>query len=164
MPQIIYLADSSIAENIAFGIPKEQIDQVRVRQAAEQTQISGFIESTPQGYDTCVGERGIRLSGSQRQRMGIARPRYKQVKVLVLDEATAELDNSTEEAVIEELEGLSSELTVVMIANQLSTVARCVRVIRLHQGLIAAEGPPVLVLATGSSAFKSLVTLFFHAL
>lgn len=148
VPQSIFLVDSSIAENIAFGIPKEAIDLVRVREAAEQAQIAGFIESSPEGYDTFVGERGIRLSGGQRQRIGIARALYKQASVIVLDEATSALDTATEDAVLEALEGLSRQLTVVMIAHRLSTVARCDRVIHLEQGCIVAEGPPRLVLTS----------------
>jgi ATP-binding cassette subfamily B protein len=146
VPQSIFLADSSIAENIAFGIPKEQIDLERVRQAAEQAQIASFIESGTEGYDTFVGERGVRLSGGQRQRIGIARALYKQATVIVLDEATSALDMATEEAVMAELEGLSRELTVVMIAHRLSTVQRCDRVIRLAKGCIQAQGSPDQVL------------------
>ncbi len=146
VPQSIFLADSSIAENIAFGIPKEQIDLERVRQAAEQAQIAGFIESSPEGYDTFVGERGVRLSGGQRQRIGIARALYKQARVIVLDEATSALDTATEDAVMAALEGLSRELTVVMIAHRLSTVQRCDRVIRLAKGRIQTQGSPDQVL------------------
>jgi ABC-type multidrug transport system fused ATPase/permease subunit len=134
VPQSIYLADSSIAENIAFGIPMDKIDMARVRQAAEQAQIAGFIESSQQGYNTFVGERGISLSGGQRQRIGIARALYKQAQVLVLDEATAALDNATEQAVMQSVEALSRELTVVMVAHRLTTVARCDRVIELGNG------------------------------
>ncbi len=148
VPQSIYLADSSIAENIAFAIPRDQIDLDRVRQAAQQAQIAGFIESSPQGYDTFVGERGIRLSGGQRQRIGIARALYKQAQVLVLDEATAALDNATEEAVMEAVEGLSRQLTIVMIAHRLSTVQRCDRLIHLEQGSIDAQGMPNQLLMT----------------
>ena len=148
VPQTIYLADSSIAENIAFGIPRDQIDLVRLRQAAAQAQIDGFIESCPEGYATFVGERGIRLSGGQRQRIGIARALYKQATVLVFDEATSALDDGTERAVVEAIEGLSKELTLVMIAHRLSTVQRCDRVIRLEQGVLTADGPPQLVLAS----------------
>jgi len=139
VPQSIYLADSSIAENIAFGVPREQIDHERVHLAAAQAQIAGFIEASPQGYDTFVGERGIRLSGGQRQRIGIARALYKQASVLVFDEATSALDNDTERAVMEAVDGLSRELTLVMIAHRLSTVANCDRVIELQAGRIFRE-------------------------
>ena len=94
-----------------------------------------------------MGERGIRLSGGQRQRIGIARALYKQAQVLVFDEATSALDNQTEVAVMEAIEGLSKELTILMIAHRLSTVQRCDRVIRLEQGEIAHDGKPVDVLA-----------------
>jgi ABC-type multidrug transport system fused ATPase/permease subunit len=146
VPQCIYLADSTIAENIAFGLPRQSIDLARVKLAAEQAQIAGFIESSPEGYASFVGERGIRLSGGQRQRIGIARALYKQAKVLVLDEATAALDIATEHAVMESVEGLSRELTIVIIAHRLSTVAGCDQLIRLENGRVVAQGPPSLVL------------------
>ena len=147
VPQSIYLADSSIAENIAFGVPRDQVDLARVQQAAAQAQIASFIEASPEGYGSFVGERGIRLSGGQRQRIGIARALYKQARVLVFDEATSALDTSTEEAVMGAVEGLSMGLTIVLIAHRLSTVQRCDRVIRLAQGAVSADGPPRLVLA-----------------
>ena len=147
VPQSIYLADSSIAENIAFGLSKDQIDFDRVRLAAQQAQIASFIEASPDGYDSFVGERGIRLSGGQRQRLGIARALYKQAQVLILDEATSALDNDTEQAVMDAINQLDRNLTVVMIAHRLSTVAKCDRVIRLDHGRVVADGPPSEVLA-----------------
>jgi len=146
VPQSVYMADSSIIENIAFGIPREQIDLARVRQAASQAQIASFIESTPDGYESFVGERGVRLSGGQRQRLGIARALYKKARVLVLDEATSALDNSTEEAVMKAINTLRESLTVIIIAHRLSTVERCDRVIRLEHGTVSADGSPSLVL------------------
>ena len=146
VPQSIYLADGSIAENIAFGLPSDQIDMARVRQAAEQAQIAGFIESIAEGYRSFVGERGIRLSGGQRQRIGIARALYKQAQVLVFDEATSALDTATEQAVMEAIEGLSKELTILMIAHRLSTLERCDRVIKLDTGGVVSDGPPGAVL------------------
>lgn len=146
VPQSIYLADSSIAENIAFGVPRHQIDLARVKQAAAQAQIASFIDASPEGYASFVGERGICLSGGQRQRIGIARALYKQARVLVLDEATSALDTGTEEAVMAAFEFLSKELTILMIAHRLSTIARCDRVIRLDQGKVVANGPPSLIL------------------
>jgi ATP-binding cassette subfamily B protein len=140
VPQNIYLADSSIAENIALGLPPDQIDMELVHQVAEQAQIAAFIETSPQGYDSFVGERGIRLSGGQRQRIGIARALYRQAQVLVFDEATSALDVSTEKCVIEAIRELSHELTVVMIAHRLSTVRQCDRIVLLSQGSKEAEG------------------------
>jgi len=140
VPQSIYLADSSIAENIAFGLSSGQIDMGLVKRAAEQAQIAGFIEGSPDGYSSFVGERGIRLSGGQRQRIGIARALYKQAQVLVFDEATSALDSQTEEAVMKAIEGLSQELTIVMIAHRLGTVARCDRLIELERGSVKRNG------------------------
>ena len=142
VPQAIYLADRSIAENIAFGVDQKQIDIKRVKEAAQQAQISEFIESSPQGYKTFVGERGIRLSGGQRQRIGIARALYKQASVLIFDEATSALDNATEAALMDAIEGLSRELTIVMIAHRLGTVQRCDRVIELSNGSVLAITKP----------------------
>ena len=137
VPQSIYLADSSIAENIAFGLPQHQIDMERVRLAADQAQISSFIEASNEGYNSFVGERGIRLSGGQRQRIGIARALYKQARVLVFDEATSALDNATELAVMQAIDSLSRDLTLVIIAHRLSTVANCDRVIELQNGRVS---------------------------
>ena len=147
VPQTIYLADSSIAENIAFGVSRQQIDFDRLQLAAKQAQIASFIEASPDGYNSFVGERGIRLSGGQRQRLGIARALYKQAQVLILDEATSALDNDTEQAVMDAINQLDRNLTVVMIAHRLSTVAKCDRVIRLDHGRVVADGPPSEVLA-----------------
>jgi ABC-type bacteriocin/lantibiotic exporter with double-glycine peptidase domain len=147
VPQSIYLADRSIAENIAFGVSSEKIDLARVKQAASQAQIASFIESSSEGYESLVGERGIRLSGGQRQRIGIARALYKQARVLVFDEATSALDTSTENALMDAVNQLSKELTVVMIAHRLSTIQDCDRVIRLAEGVVSADGPPHQVLS-----------------
>jgi len=131
VPQAIYLADTTLAENIAFGIPPEKIDMKRVREAARQAHIADFIESSPEGYQALVGERGIRLSGGQRQRIGIARALYKQATVLVFDEATSALDHETEQAVMEAIEGLSADLTIFIIAHRLTTLKNCTQIIEL---------------------------------
>ena len=131
VPQTIFLADSSIEENIAFGIPKDQIDSLLVRKAAKQACIDETIESWPNRYQTLVGERGIRLSGGQRQRIGIARALYKQADVIVFDEATSALDNETEQEVIEAIESLGSNLTVLIVAHRLSTLRNCSQIIEL---------------------------------
>jgi ATP-binding cassette subfamily B protein len=131
VPQAIYLADTSLAENIAFGVPPENIDMKRVREAARQAHIADFIESSSQSYQALVGERGIRLSGGQRQRIGIARALYKQATVLVFDEATSALDHETEQAVMEAIEGLSADLTILIIAHRLTTLKNCTQIIEL---------------------------------
>ena len=131
VPQSIFLADSSIEENIAFGVPKDQIDHQRVLQAAQQAQIADSIESWPKQYQTFVGERGIRLSGGQRQRIGIARALYKQADVIIFDEATSALDSETEQAVMQAIEGLSKDLTLLIIAHRLSTLKNCTQIVEL---------------------------------
>ncbi len=129
VPQSIFLADTSIAENIALGIPAATVDRRRLEAAAAQAQIADFIGSLPKGYATTVGERGVRLSGGQRQRIGIARALYKQAPVLIFDEATSALDNATERALMETLDGLSRDLTIIMIAHRLSTTEYSDRVV-----------------------------------
>ena len=131
VPQNIYLSDSTIEENIAFGIAKELIDHQRVKKAAHQAQIAELIEQWKGGYQTFVGERGIRLSGGQRQRIGIARALYKQADVLIFDEATSALDNETEQAVMDAIEGLDKELTILIIAHRLTTLKGCDIIVKL---------------------------------
>jgi ATP-binding cassette subfamily B protein len=133
VPQAIFLADSTIAENIAFGIPFDQIDHGLVRKAARQAQIAESIETWPKQYQTVVGERGIRLSGGQRQRLGIARALYKQADVIIFDEATSALDNETEKAVMHAIEGLSSDLTLLIIAHRLTTLKNCTQIVELQE-------------------------------
>jgi len=152
VPQVIYLADASIAENIAFGLPKDKIDMEQVRKAANLAQISEHIESLEAGYDTFVGERGIRLSGGQRQRIGIARALYKNATVLVFDEATSALDDETEAELMKAIDGLSKDLTVIMIAHRLSTVRRCDKILKLHKGKVVAFDTPDVVLGPAPSA------------
>jgi len=140
VPQAIYLADSTIEENIAFGIPKEKIDKNRVKQAAEKAQIADIIETWPKKYQTYVGERGIRLSGGQRQRIGIARALYKQADVIIFDEATSALDNETEQAVMQAIESLGKDLTVLIIAHRLTTLKNCTQIVELADGGIKRIG------------------------
>ena len=142
VPQHIYLSDSTIAENIAFGLSKDSINMKKVRDAAGQAQIASFVESLEDKYNCTVGERGVRLSGGQRQRLGIARALYREANVLVLDEATSALDTKTEEVSMESIGSLSKELTVIMIAHRLTTVQRCDRIIRVKEGNATDEGPP----------------------
>ena len=140
VPQSIYLADTTIAENIAFGVARDAIDLERVKRAARRAQIAEFIEGLADGYDASVGERGIRLSGGQRQRIGIARALYKQASVLVFDEATSALDNATEQTVMDAIDGLDRELTIVLIAHRLSSVRRCDSIAELQHGRLVAQG------------------------
>lgn len=140
VPQAIFLADSTIEENIAFGVPQDQIDAERVRQAAQQAQIADSIESWPKQYQTFVGERGIRLSGGQRQRIGIARALYKQADVIIFDEATSALDNETEQAVMQAIENLSKDLTLLIIAHRLTTLKNCTQIVELGEGGIKRVG------------------------
>lgn len=140
VPQHIFLSDGTMAENIAFGVARDQIDRAQVEKAAQLAQIADFIEGLPAGYDSIVGERGIRLSGGQRQRIGIARALYRRASVMVLDEATSALDNATEREVMGAIEALSGELTIILIAHRLSTVERCDLVVELSQGRVVAQG------------------------
>ena len=140
VPQTIFLADASIAANIAFGLPPERIDRERLAWAASSAQAEDFIARLPQGFQTPVGERGVRLSGGQRQRLGIARALYKQADLLILDEATSALDTLTEQAVIDSLWQLGQGNTVVMVAHRLSTLERCHRIIELQGGKIHGIG------------------------
>ena len=140
VPQSIYLADTTFAENIAFGVPGDAIEMNRVREAAHRAQIAEFIESRPGGYDARVGERGVQLSGGQRQRIGITRALYKRATVLLLDEATSALDSETEQSVLHAIEGLDRELTILAIAHRLTTVQRCDFIIELENGKAVAQG------------------------
>jgi ABC-type multidrug transport system fused ATPase/permease subunit len=142
VPQDIFLLDASIFENIAFGVPREQIDEDRVQEIARIAQLDGFVRSDlPQGYETTVGERGVRLSGGQRQRIGIARALYHNADLIVFDEATSALDNVTEREVMSAVDALPGDKTVLMIAHRLSTVKACDRIIVMDKGRIVGNGP-----------------------
>jgi ATP-binding cassette subfamily B protein len=140
VPQAIFLADSTIAENIAFGVPIDQIDMERVRKAATQAQISNVIEAWQNGYGTRVGERGARLSGGQRQRIGIARALYKRADVIILDEATSSLDTETELGVMQAINALDAKLTILIIAHRLSTLNSCDQIVELGSGRVLRSG------------------------
>ena len=140
VPQSIFLSDASIEENIALGVPKAKIDTERVRQAARQAQIADLVESWPKQYETVVGERGVRLSGGQRQRIGIARALYKKADVIIFDEATSALDNQTEEAVMQAIDKLHDDLTVLIIAHRLTTLRECDLIVELEHGAIKRTG------------------------
>jgi ABC-type multidrug transport system fused ATPase/permease subunit len=153
VPQFIYLADASVAENIAFGIRRDAIDLARVRLAAEQAELAEVVAALPRGFDTLIGERGVQLSGGQRQRLGIARALYRRANVLVFDEATSALDTETEAAVMSAIEKLSTDLTIVIIAHRLSTVAACDMIVRLEEGrVVEVEESTARVTALRASA------------
>ncbi len=140
VPQSIFLSDGSVEENIAFGVPKEQINFERIRQAACQAQIADSIEALPNKYQTLVGERGVKLSGGQRQRIGIARALYKQADVIIFDEATSALDSKTEQAVVQAIENLSEDLTILIIAHRVSTLKNCTQIVELGNGGVVRVG------------------------
>ncbi len=131
VPQNIYLSDSTIEENIAFGQPKSSINRDRVRLAAQKANISGTIESWPLAYQTSVGENGSHLSGGQRQRIGIARALYKNSDVIIFDEITSALDSDTEQFIINSILNLSAEITVIIVAHRLNTLKDCDEIIEL---------------------------------
>ena len=141
VPQDIYLSDETISENIAFGIRDEDINYKAIEKAAKIANLHHFIiNELPNGYKTIVGERGIKLSGGQRQRIGIARALYHNPKILILDEATSSLDNITEKAVMEAVNNLSKEITLILIAHRLSTVKNCDVIYYLEKGKLVAKG------------------------
>lgn len=156
VPQSIFLADATVAENIAFGVPLALIDHERVRQAARQAQIAATIESWSEQYQARVGERGVRLSGGQRQRIGIARALYKRADVIVFDEATSALDNETERAVMQAIEGLGNELTIFMVAHRLTTLKKCTKVIELVDGRVHRAGTYAEIVQTHANDHPSM--------
>ena len=122
IPQTIYLSDDTIRNNVAFGIDEKEINEDAVVSALKQAQLYDFVDGLTAGLDTFVGDRGVRLSGGQRQRIGIARALYHDPEILILDEATSALDNDTESAVMEAIENLHGEKTMIIIAHRLTTI------------------------------------------
>ena len=125
IPQSIYLIDESIRDNIAFGIDGDKIDDRRIWEVLEEAQLKEFVEELPEGLDTTIGDRGVRISGGQRQRLGIARALYHNPEILVFDEATSALDNDTEKAVMDAINNFHGRKTMVIIAHRLNTIAKC---------------------------------------
>lgn len=140
IPQSIYLCDDTLRRNIALGIPDAEIDEEMVWLAVRSAQLEEFVATLPNGLDTVIGERGVRLSGGQRQRIGIARALYPNPQILVMDEATAALDNQTEASVMEAIASLSGEKTLIIIAHRLNTVKNCDRLYLLEAGKVIASG------------------------
>lgn len=125
IPQSIYLIDESIRDNIAFGIDADKIDDKRIWEVLEEAQLREFVEQLPEGLDTTIGDRGVRISGGQRQRLGIARALYHNPEILVFDEATSALDTDTEKAVMDAINSFHGRKTMVIIAHRLNTIAKC---------------------------------------
>jgi ATP-binding cassette, subfamily B, bacterial PglK len=140
VPQSIFLLDSSVAQNIAFGVEREAIDHQRLQEAARLAQLDDVIRKLPGGYEHEVGERGVALSGGQRQRIGIARALYKDASVLLLDEATNALDGLTEQELVQTLGKLRGRYTIILIAHRFSTVRQCDVIFELAGGKVAASG------------------------
>ncbi|MBN8630743.1 MAG: ABC transporter ATP-binding protein [Rhodobacterales bacterium] len=157
VPQAIFLTDDTIAANIAFGVPKPEIDMEAVRRAAKVAALHDFIlNELPAGYDTAVGERGVRLSGGQRQRIGIARAMYRDPTLLIMDEATSALDNITEREVMEAVGRIRKDKTIILIAHRLSTVRTCDTILLMERGQLLAQGSYDELLAT-SAVFQRMV-------
>ena len=141
VPQHIYLTDDTISANIAFGVEIEDINQEAVEKASKIANLHEFIiDELPKKYQTTIGERGVRLSGGQRQRIGIARALYHNPQVLILDEATSALDNQTEKAVMDAINNLSKNITIILIAHRLSTVKSCDKIFLLEKGELKNKG------------------------
>lgn len=139
IPQSIFMIDSSIRKNVAFGCGDEEIDDGKVWRALKEAQLDEFVKGLPEGLDTSIGERGIRISGGQRQRIGIARALFEDPEVLVLDEATSALDNDTEAAIMDSINRLHGRKTLIIIAHRLQTIEKCDMVYRVEQGKVSRE-------------------------
>tara|TARA_Y100000389_G_scaffold143669_1_gene141966 strand:+ start:5735 stop:7540 length:1806 start_codon:yes stop_codon:yes gene_type:complete len=141
VPQHIYLSDDTVAANIAFGVDKKKINQVSVEKASKIAKLHEFVmNELPKQYQTTIGERGVRLSGGQRQRIGIARALYHNPQILFLDEATSALDNQTEEVVMEAINNLGKNITIILIAHRLNTVKNCDIIFKLDKGQVIGQG------------------------
>jgi len=154
--QSVFLANASVRENIALGVPPAEIDDAAVMRAARMAQAEEFIATLPDGYAALIGERGVRLSGGQRQRLGIARALYHEPDVLVFDEATSALDGLTEDAVMDAIRALSGERTIILIAHRLRTIEACDRIVVLEDGALIAQGTYAQLMTT-SDAFRQMV-------
>ena len=139
IPQAIYLSDDTIRNNVAFGISEDEIDEQAVIHALQQAQLFDFVDTLPEGMDTYVGDRGIRLSGGQRQRIGIARALYHSPEVLVLDEATSALDSDTEAAVMEAIDCLKGQKTIIIIAHRLTTIKNADVIFEVKDGKVVQK-------------------------
>jgi len=142
VPQSVYLTDDTIRKNIAFGLLEDNIDDNLIKQAVEKASLSKFLDSLPNGLEMLVGEKGIRLSGGQQQRIGIARALYRDPEILVLDEATSSLDQSTEKKIMESIQFLKRKKTLIIITHRLATVKDCDKIFLIDKGKITKQGEP----------------------
>lgn len=133
IPQTIYLVDDTIRSNVALGIESDRVDDTTVWRALENAQLAEFVRSLENGLDTVIGERGVRISGGQRQRIGIARALYHDPEILFFDEATSSLDNETEAAVMESINALGSQKTMIIVAHRLTTLRGCDKIYRVDE-------------------------------
>jgi ABC-type multidrug transport system fused ATPase/permease subunit len=158
VPQNIFLLDTSIAANIALGVPREAVDRERLLMAAQLAQLDELIGTLPGGYDHGVGERGVRLSGGQRQRIGIARALYADASVLILDEATNALDGLSEQELVATIVRLRGRYTIILIAHRLSTVRACDEIFELDRGRLVGSGTYE-ALVRNSETFRRLASI-----
>jgi ATP-binding cassette, subfamily B, bacterial PglK len=142
VPQRLFLTDDTVRANIAFGVDSDAVDHQALMAAADLSMVSDFVMSLPEGFDTIIGERGVRLSGGEQQRIGIARALYRKPEFLVLDEATSDLDTVTQHTIVERLQAQRNRITICMIAHRLTAIAACDHVYMLENGRITASGPP----------------------
>ena len=142
VPQSVYLTDDTIRKNIAFGLREDNIDDALIKQAVEKASLNKFINNLSNGLETIVGEKGIRLSGGQQQRIGIARALYRDPEILILDEATSSLDQSTEKKIMESIQFLKRTKTLIIITHRISTVKNCDKIFFIDKGKITIQGHP----------------------
>ncbi len=158
VPQQIYLANDTIEANIAFGVDVDKIDFSEIKRSAKIANLHEFVTNQlPEGYKTFIGERGVRLSGGQRQRIGIARALYNNPKILIMDEATSALDSLTEKKIMQTINELRNDITIIIIAHRLSTVRECDQIYLVDNGKIIAQGN-FLELVKKNDMFSSMVS------
>ena len=136
IPQSIFLTDEAVRENVAFGVAPSEIDDKRVWEVLEEAQLKEFVEELPDGLFTSVGDRGVRMSGGQRQRLGIARALYHNPEILIFDEATSALDNDTETAIMEAIDNFHGRKTLIIIAHRLRTIENCDIIFKVDEGKV----------------------------
>jgi len=139
VPQDIYLLDDSLRNNIAYGVNSEDIDDNLIERVSKLAMLDNYIDELEFGYETMIGENGVKMSGGQRQRLGIARALYNQPKILILDEGTAALDNKSQEYVINSINSMANEITVITIAHRLDTVKNCDLILLIEKGSVKKE-------------------------